>query len=106
MKIRTRDFALLAVGFVIGALVIVSLITPLTRPPVAPTSSIVTTGPTLAAASLPFRFIPATNIQWQLPPVHIELPPKFMEIFDPANPRSLYLIDAGYQPDIKLDDLK
>ena len=112
MKIRTRDLALLAVGFGIGAVVAVSVTTTLTRPPAAPASSIVATGPALAAASLPLRFIPATNLQWQLPPVHVELPPRFIDIFDPLNPRyppprrRVDLIDTRYQPDIRPEDLK
>ncbi len=111
MKITIRDARLLAVGFIVGLLVAVSFNTT-TRPPTTPASSVMVTGPVLAAASLPPRLITLTNIQWQAPPVHIVLPPRFIDSFDSQGPlyppvqRRLDLIDLRYQPDIELDDLK
>jgi hypothetical protein len=113
MKIKTRDVGLLAIGFFLGVVLTVSLTTNTpTRPPSAPASTLVLAGPTLASASLPPEFFSTTNIQWQAPPVHIVLPPRFIDSFDSQSPlyppvqRRLDLIDTRYQPDIKLDDLK
>jgi len=112
MKISARDVGMLAVGFIIGAVVDVSITTTSDRPPAAPASSAVAIGPVVAAASLSLPSIPETNVQWQLPPVHIKLPPEFIDVFDSTDPlyppprRSVHLIDTRYQPDIKLDDLK
>ena len=111
MKIITRDVGLLAIGLVIGAIITVLLASTPTRPPTAPTSSIMATGPVLAAASLSLP-LSITNIQWQTPPLEIDLPPRFLDSFDPQSPlyppmsRNVDLIDTRYQPDIKLDDLK
>ena len=112
MKIRTRDVGLLAIGFIIGDIGTVLLTTTPTRPSTAPASSLVATGPVLAAAALPQPFIAYTNIQLQAPPGEIFLPPRFIDGFDsqsslyPPMRRPVDLIDTRYQPDIKLDDLK
>ena len=107
MKIRARDVGLLAVGFIIGAVVVVSLTSKPTRPPAAPVLGTVATGSVLATASLPPRFITITNIQ-----IHTPLPPRSIDSLDPQSPlytpmrQPMHLIDTRYQPDIKLDDLK
>jgi hypothetical protein len=111
MKIGARDVGLLAVGIIVGAVVAVSLTSTPIRPPAAPALGTVVTGPVLAAASLPPRFITTTNIQWQASPIHIGLPPRSIDSFDPQSPpfppmRPMHLIDTRYLPDIKLDDLK
>lgn len=108
MKIRTRDVVLLAFGFVIGAVVTVSLTSTPARAPAAPASTFVATGPVLAVASLPPWFRIATNIQLQLPPRRFEMRDSFdsqSPLYPPMD-RSVDLIDTRYQPDIKLDDLK
>jgi hypothetical protein len=110
MKIEIREVGLLAVGFMIGAVVAVSLTTTPTRPAGAPAPSPVATGPVLAAASLPPRIITITNIQWEAAPIRALLPA--IESFDapsqlnPLMRQNVDLIDTRYQPDIKLDDLK
>ena len=112
MKIRARDVGFLAVGFIIGAVVAVSLTSKLTRPPAAPVLGTVATGSVFATASLPPRFITITNIQWQAPAIHTPLPPRSIDSLDPQSPlytpmrQPMHLIDTRYQPDIKLDDLK
>ena len=112
MKIKTRDVGLLAVGFIVGAVIAVSLTTTPTRPASAPASGTLATGPVLAAASLPPRFITITNVQWEAPPIHIVLPPRFIDSFDSQSPLyppmrlNVDLIDTRYQPDINLDNLK
>lgn len=108
MKIRTRDVGLLALGFVIGAVVTVLLTSTPARVPTAPASRVVATGPVLAVASLPPQFIIATNLQLQSPPLRFEM----RDSFDSQSPlyppmrRSVDLIDTRYQPDIKPEDLR
>jgi hypothetical protein len=99
MKIKTRDVGLLAIGFILGVVLTVSLTT---TTPTRPASTLVLTGPTVASASPPPAFVSITNM-WQAPPVHIVHPPRFIDSFDS---RRLDLIDYRYQPDIKLDDFK
>ena len=108
MKIQTRDIVLLALGFVIGAVVTVSLTSTPARVPTAPASTFVATGPVLAVASLPPQFIITTNIQLQSPPMRFEM----LDSFDSQSPlyppmrRSVDLIDTRYQPDIKPEDFR
>ena len=108
MKIRARDVGLLAVGFIIGAIVAISFTTKPARPPTAPALGTLATGPVLAAVSLPPQFITMTNIQ--MPPIHMVLPMRSIENFDPQSPlyppmpRPLHLIDTRPQPDLKLDN--
>src|SRR5688572_20829483 len=113
MKIKTRDIALIAAGFVAGAVVTGSFITSPARLAPAPASGIASTGPVLAAASGAFRFAPFTNVHWLMPTARIELPPEdFINIFASPNPlypptrRSVDLIDMRHQPDIRMDTLK
>ena len=108
MKIQTRDVGLLALGFVVGAVVTVALTSTPTHVPTAPASRVVATGPVLAVASLPSQFIITTNIQLQSPPLRFEMPGSFdsqSPLYPPMR-RPVDLIDTRYQPDIKLDDLK
>ena len=112
MKIKIRDVALLAGGFILGAILTASLTTTPTGPPAASASRVVLTGPAMAAASLPPPVMVITNIQWQMPPVEIILPPRLIDSFDSQSPlyppprRPVDLIDTRYRPDIKMDDLK
>ena len=113
MKISARDIGLLAVGFIIGAVVAVSLTSTPMRPAAAPPLGTVATGPVLASASLPPSFITVTNLEWEAPPIHVVLPPRFIDSLDSQNPlypqmmrRNVDLLDTRYQPDIRLDDLK
>jgi hypothetical protein len=96
MKIEARDVVLLAIGFFIGAVVTVVLITTPTRPLNEPASSVGASRTALAAALPPYLLI--TNVQWEAPPVYM-----FSEMFIDFRTD---LIDARYQPDIKLNDLK
>jgi hypothetical protein len=111
MKIQTRDLGLLAVGFVLGAIITVWLTSTPSRPATISASRVVATGPVLPAFSLPPR-LTTTNIQWGAPPIHIVLPPRFIDSFDSQSPlyppmrQPVDLIDTRFQSDIKLDDLK
>lgn len=99
MKINSRDVGLLAVGFIIGAVVVTS---PTFRPMRPPAAAVL--------ASLPPRSITITNIEWQLPPNRVVRLPQSLDSVDPLlyprARRSMHLIDTHYKPDVNLDDMK
>ena len=110
MKIRTRDFKLLAIGFFIGVLVSLVFTTVSTRTVNTPDAGVMSAGPVLALASRPQQFTFSTNVQWEVQPIPSES--QFIDNFDSQGPLidplqwRVDLIDTRYQPDIKLEDLK
>jgi hypothetical protein len=109
MKIRIRDIGLLAVGFVLGAILTALLSSTPPRPAAPPSSRVVAAGPLLASATVPTPF--PTNFILQIPPMRMIIPrvPNRLDAQSPSFPserRPVDLIDMRYQPDIKMDGLK
>ena len=113
MRMWVRNVILVAVGFLLGAVVTASLMWSPARLPVTRTSgpTFVATGPVVAAASIPARFVTNISNLWTLPPHRVgvlnrDLDEEYLRLpFNPPTLRSMGLIDHRYQPNPELDDL-
>jgi hypothetical protein len=117
VKTKMRQLGWLLIGFVSGVVLTVTLTPTRPQPLTAPATPVAVTGPVVIAWSFQYHPLAVTNVHWRASSNCLASPPRVIESFDPKNggdptvgypttQRRLDLIDFGYQPNIKLDDLK